>query len=215
MHFSPLSLPLSGGNGGSKTSETTSNPNSIDTMKLKKLIPWNWFKHEDEMSEQPLSLDRGFGARDARSSSSPSTEIDRLIGGFFNNNSWPSWPNLGSALQRLRSGDGLLKPTMDISESRDRYTLTVEFPGVEKDDVTIQVEDGRLVISGEKRHESEEEGDDFHRIERSYGMFRRVLDLPPDTDAARIDAKFKNGVLTLKLPKDPTKRRSARVIEVS
>ena len=95
----------------------------------------------------------------------------------------------------------LLRPSVDIAESKKAYRISVEVPGIDPEQIDLQVEGGTLVLSGEKRQESEDEDEGFHRIERSYGQFRRVLTLPEDADAEGIKADFKNGVLKIKVPR--------------
>jgi len=92
-------------------------------------------------------------------------------------------------------------PALDISERKDAYLVTVELPGVEADDLEITMEDGLLTIQGERQftHDSSEE--QFHRIERRYGAFRRSITLPAQVQAEQIEASFDNGVLQIVVPK--------------
>jgi HSP20 family protein len=102
-----------------------------------------------------------------------------------------------------RAGNGTrsLQPAMDIAETEQGYTLTVELPGLQKKDVKITVEDGVLTLSGEKRRETEQDEKNYHRVERVYGAFSRSVSLPVGVDAGKADARFENGVLTIDLPK--------------
>lgn len=103
-------------------------------------------------------------------------------------------------------------PAVDIDENEAKYTVTVEIPGGKKEDVQVEVEEGVLTIRGEKRSEREEKKDQRRWIERSYGSFARSFTLPPNADAERIDAAFKDGVLTLSIPKtEAAKPRSIAV----
>ncbi len=92
-------------------------------------------------------------------------------------------------------------PAVDISESADSYEVTAELPGLSKDDVKISYEGGVVSIRGEKKQEKEDKSKNYHRIERSYGAFERSFRLPTHVDVNKIEAKFKDGVLTLHLPK--------------
>jgi HSP20 family protein len=92
-------------------------------------------------------------------------------------------------------------PALDISERKDAYLVTVELPGVEPDDLQITLEDGLLTIQGERlfAHDSSEQ--QFHRVERRYGAFRRSITLPAQVQAEQIEATVDNGVLQIMVPK--------------
>jgi HSP20 family protein len=92
-------------------------------------------------------------------------------------------------------------PALDIAERKDAYLVTVELPGVEADDLEITMEDGLLTIQGERpfAHDSSEQ--QFHRVERRYGAFRRSITLPAQVQAEQIEASFENGVLQIVVPK--------------
>jgi HSP20 family protein len=92
-------------------------------------------------------------------------------------------------------------PALDISERKDAYLVTVELPGVEADDLEITMEDGLLTIQGERQFTSESSEQQFHRIERRYGAFRRSITLPAQVQAEQIEASFENGVLQIVVPK--------------
>jgi len=92
-------------------------------------------------------------------------------------------------------------PSLDISENDEAITVSAELPGVDPNDIEITVSQRRLTIKGEKKFENEEQKDDYHRIERSYGNFQRVVTLTSDVDEEKISATCKGGVLTLILPK--------------
>jgi HSP20 family protein len=92
-------------------------------------------------------------------------------------------------------------PALDISERKDAYLVTVELPGVEADDLEITMEDGLLTIQGERQFTSESSEQQFHRIERRYGAFRRSITLPAQVQAEQIEASFDNGVLQIVVPK--------------
>ena len=92
-------------------------------------------------------------------------------------------------------------PRMNAAETDASFEVTVELPGLKPEDVTVELEDGQLSISGEIEHETKTEGKSFHRLERRSGKFRRILAVPETVDAEQIDADFENGVLTVLLPK--------------
>ena len=92
-------------------------------------------------------------------------------------------------------------PKVDIFEEERAITLSVELPGMVKDNVTVNVEDGILTLSGERKLENEEKQDGYTRIERSYGSFERTFSLPKTVDQDNITANMESGVLKVSLPK--------------
>lgn len=114
--------------------------------------------------------------------------FDRMMDDFF------------SMDTRLAEPVTSLVPLMNIEELKDEYRITLEVPGMEKDDLDIQIKDDVLTISGEKKEDIKEEGTLFRR-ERWFGKFTRSVTLPNDVNVDKIEAEYKNGVLTLHLPK--------------
>ena len=94
-------------------------------------------------------------------------------------------------------------PAVDVRENDEGFVVTTELPGLTSDQVEVNVENGVLAISGEKKDEREEngEGDSAHLVERRYGKFQRHFSLPRSVDSAKVDANFENGILTVSLPK--------------
>jgi HSP20 family protein len=92
-------------------------------------------------------------------------------------------------------------PALDIAERNDAYVVTVEVPGVKPEQLEITLEDGVLTISGERRFEEETKEAQYHRVERSYGAFRRSITLPTRVMSDAIDASFEDGLLTVVVPK--------------
>ena len=103
-------------------------------------------------------------------------------------------------------------PPMDIAERDDAYAITVELPGTNKDDVTVEVHEGVLTIRGEKRSEREEKNEQRHYVERTYGSFSRSFRLPANADEGRVNAAFKDGVLTIEIAK--TEEAKPKVVSV-
>jgi HSP20 family protein len=137
---------------------------------------------------------------------------------------WPSpfehWPFSGRL--RRTSGDafpwpwagpgGRVLPALDIRENNQHYAVTVELPGVRKEDVQVELENGTLTIRGEKTSEREEKKEQCRYTERSYGSFSRSFSLPSDADADRLEASFKDGVLSLTIPRtEQTKPRAIAI----
>ena len=106
-------------------------------------------------------------------------------------------------------------PALDVTEEKDRYVVKAELPGLTAKDVNVTVENGMLTIRGEKKQESEEKGKNFHRIERRYGSFQRVLALPTTVDAAKTEAAYKDGVLTVRLTKHEAAKPKAIEVKVT
>jgi HSP20 family protein len=102
---------------------------------------------------------------------------------------------------RMGEDDGMLMPPVDVTEKEDKFTVSVELPGLKKDDIKLSLRNNVLTISGLKKRESESKDDRFHRIERSFGTFCRTINLASSVDASKIDADFKDGILTVNLPK--------------
>src|SRR5204862_5772928 len=100
-------------------------------------------------------------------------------------------------------------PAMDLVETDDHLVLRSDLPGLSKDDVNIEVKDGVLTVSGERKAEHEEKAGGFYRVERAFGGFSRSLSLPQDVDANSIAAEFTDGVLEIRIPK-PEERKPHR-----
>ena len=101
-------------------------------------------------------------------------------------------------------------PAMDLVESEEHLVLRADLPGIQEEDVEIEIKDGVLTISGERKAEHEEKGEGFHRVERAFGRFSRSLTLPDGVDADAVAASFDNGVLEVKVPK-PEETKPTRV----
>ncbi len=116
-----------------------------------------------------------------------------------------------------RSGISALlraRPGVDIAEGPKSYRIRVDLPGVEHDDVSVTVDDGTLVISAQRREDEEQEEQGYHWVESTYGAMQRILALPDDADPDSIRARFRNGVLDLRIGKHPERVRSGRAIEI-
>ena len=92
-------------------------------------------------------------------------------------------------------------PATDLQETKDDVVVSVELPGMKKDEIKVTVQDNILTIRGEKKQEKEEKDTNYHRIERSYGFFTRSFSLPTTVKADQIKAAYDNGVLRVELPK--------------
>ena len=117
-------------------------------------------------------------------------EVNRLFNNFFDRD-----------LFETSYRHSVWEPAVDISETQEDFQVNADLPGLTKDDVKISYEDGVITIKGEKRQEKEEKEKNYHRVERRYGAFERSFRLPARVEANKIEAKFKDGVLSLRLPK--------------
>src|SRR5213592_2848822 len=105
-------------------------------------------------------------------------------------------------------------PEVDISEDDRGYLLKADLPEMKKDDVRVTVEDGILSVSGERKSEKEDQKKKFHRVERSFGNFRRSFTLPEDADSTKVTAEFRDGVLKVHLPTTTKARSKALDVKV-
>ena len=105
-------------------------------------------------------------------------------------------------------------PRADAAVSADGYEITMELPGVEPGNVEIAIQDNMLVVTGEKRFEREEEGKSYFFSEREYGLFQRAFRIPPDAEPEAIDASFRQGVLTVRMPKARAVAGPARKVAI-
>jgi len=143
-------------------------------------------------------------------------EMDRLFDGFFSRSVVPggrrdlwNWEPF-----RAFGGDGRFAAPIDLKESDKEYTVEAELPGMSEKDIELELHDGMLTLKGEKRSERDEKKDDYHVTERSFGSVRRTIRVPDGVDEDRISANFKNGVLTVTLPKSKEAQKKARKIAV-
>ena len=103
-------------------------------------------------------------------------------------------------------------PSVDIQENENELVLTADVPGVTLENIDISIEDGALTLSGERKFSNDENKGGYHRLERSYGMFKRVFTLPESVDAEKVTASYEAGVLKVTLPKkEAAKPRTIKV----
>jgi HSP20 family protein len=97
--------------------------------------------------------------------------------------------------------EGLWQPAVDIYETADSIVIKAELPDVDQKDIEVRIEDGTLILKGERKHEDEVKKENYHRIERYFGSFQRSFSLPTTVDQDRVAASCEKGVLTITLPK--------------
>src|SRR5437667_10170858 len=129
-----------------------------------------------------------------------------LLGGFPNRMGSGEIPSLAVADW---------SPEVDISEDDQGYLLKADLPEMKKDDVRVTVEDGILNVSGERKCQKEDQKKKFHRIERSFGTYRRSFTMPDDADSTKVTAEFRDGVLQVHLPTTTTPKSKAIQVKVA
>lgn len=125
--------------------------------------------------------------------------------------------DFGRGLPAWRSDErmpDMLSLKLNVAETDKALEVTADLPGVEAKDIDVQLRDGILSIRGEKKFEKEDEGKDFHLVERSYGSFERAFQVPADVQPDRVEASFDKGVLKITLPKAPEAKAKVQKIEV-
>jgi HSP20 family protein len=151
------------------------------------LIPWRRRERETAPATSPWLFRR---------------EFDDLIERFFGEEPLARHGVFGRAFS----------PVVDITENDNDIIVRAEIPGMEQKDLDVNLAGDVLTIKGEKKAEHEEKGENFHRIERSYGSFSRTFALPCEVQEDKVEASYKNGILSLKLPKSETcKKESVKI----
>jgi HSP20 family protein len=125
------------------------------------------------------------------------SEVNRVFDAFFGGS--------GNATRARR-----WVPAMDLLETDDHLVLRADLPGMKRDDVEIEIKDGALTVSGERKAEHEENAEGYYRVERAYGRFSRSLTLPDGIEPNAVEANFADGVLEVRIPK-PAERKPHRV----
>jgi HSP20 family protein len=130
-------------------------------------------------------------------------EMDRLFDSFFDRES------------RLPGVSGDWTPRFDLVELKDSIVIKADLPGMDEKDVSVSLSGDNLVIKGERKAEKEEKDKQYHRIERSYGAFHRIIPLPVTVEAGNIKAEYNKGVLEVHLPKKPEAKSREIPITIS
>ena len=156
-------------------------------MPLTDLIPWK--------REKSIPVKQSSGRELEHPLNTFQRDVNRLFDEFFNREF-----NL-TPFEGFGFGETSFSPKLDMKEDAKSVTLSAELPGLNEEDVEITLLDTYLTISGEKKTESETQDTNYYRIERSYGKFQRAVNLPCEVVGDQADASFKNGILTITLPK--------------
>src|SRR5213079_3328676 len=156
----------------------------FNSINMNTLITWNQLREIEEATQN---------------------RFNRFLGGF------PNRMGIGET-HSLSVADW--SPEVDISQDDHEYLLKADLPEIKKDDLRVTVEDGILCVSGERKSEKEDQKRKFHRVERSYGSFRRSFTLPEDTDSKKVTAEFRDGVLKVHLPTTAIAKTKALRVKV-
>ena len=135
-------------------------------------------------------------------------DMERMMEDFFGRRWRPWWPGRWFGTE----GPELTAPALDLYEEKDDIVVKAELPGIDKDNIEVNLTDHQLTIKGEKKKEEGTKEENFYRAERSYGAFLRTLELPKDVHPDKVKATFKNGVLEVRLPK--TEAAKAKEVKV-
>ena len=184
-------------------------------MNRSQLNPWNWFKHEDAGHQAPTSA-----ANEDKTSSETThpmvrlqREIDRLFDSTFRDFNLPSinsrWPK-----------DGLFNITgfqakLNVASDDKAYHISLEAAGLTEKDINLEINKGVLAIRGEKKAESETNDKHYYRMERSFGSFQRLLNLPEDCNQEEIKASMKNGLLEITIPRKALPPSESKRIDIN
>jgi HSP20 family protein len=136
------------------------------------------------------------------------SEFDR----FFNEPGW--WPALHRPSFRFLGGEDGWNPQVDVFQKENRLVTKIDLPGLKKEDVKVEVTDGHLAISGERRREQEEKEKEFYRCEREYGSFYRVVPLPESIKLEDVNATFTDGVLEVSVPLPAKTQPAVKRVEI-
>ncbi len=190
-------------------------------MDLKKLNPWNWFKHEELEKEKreivPVKRDDYTLSQPplVNNISQLHREIDRLFEDTFGSFGLPS-ASRSPLWNQMLSNDFMpaFKANVDVASDDKQYTITLEAPGLEQKDLSIELKDQTLIIKGNKQQEQEEVDKHYYRIERRYGAFERMLAVPDDADINSINAMMDKGLLTIIIARKEHIESKVKTVEI-
>jgi HSP20 family protein len=132
--------------------------------------------------------------------------MDRIFGQMIS----PFQGNLASRMDTLTP----IVPTMDVSETDKEVLMEIDLPGFKQDEISVEAQDRQIRVRGETKHavgNGQEENRQYHRRERRYGFFEQIFTLPQNVEEERVSAEFKDGVLSLRLPKNEQASRGRRI----
>jgi len=162
-------------------------------MSIRDIVPWRKRERAGELARRDMFEDTFMGLQQ---------EMNRLFDSFFS--------DFGTGLARPAEMSWL--PQLDVKETDETVEVTAELPGLDEKDLEVTLDDGSLILKGEKKAEKEEKVKGYHRVERTFGSFYRRVPIPTEVDEDKIEARFEKGVLNIKLPK--TKAAKAKTVPV-
>ncbi len=164
-------------------------------MMLKDLLPTKWFSSEKKVPVQQETADPVYTLQ---------RNMDRVFDDFFHNFGMTRFGEFGAPFQ----------PRVDVEEADDKYTVSAELPGLSENEVEVNLTKNVLTLRGEKKHEHEQKTGNYYYTERSYGTFYREIPFDVEVEADQVAATFKNGVLTVTLPKSAKAHQARKRIAV-
>ena len=183
-------------------------------MKFKSLNPWNWVEHEQTSTKKNGEEKNTNLVNQEPLSSYPimrlHQDIDRLFNEAFQSFNMPSM----FSHSLFNDSMELFKPSINIEAVENNYTITLEVPGVDENQVELDIANDTLIIKGEKSDTQKKDDKEYHHIERSYGNFERVLSLPEDADQKNVEANFKDGILSITLKRKQVSKAEVRHINI-
>jgi HSP20 family protein len=162
---------------------------NLIAMSAQRLIYLHAVEHENELKMEVVDMTLVKFKPMRANCCTPGT-VDQLVNSFFNER----WPGYGQEFSGWA-------PEVDVEETTDAIIIRADLPGMDKSDINISVENRELTIRGERKNEVDEAKSNFHRVERTYGSFRRTFSLPANVQADKVDATYKDGVLEVSVPK--------------
>ncbi|HSF59566.1 MAG TPA: Hsp20/alpha crystallin family protein [Candidatus Binatia bacterium] len=135
-------------------------------------------------------------------------DMERMMEDFFGRRARPWWPERWFRTEEME----VTAPAVDLYEEKDDIVVKAELPGIDKNNIEVNLTDHMLTIKGEKKKEEEVKEENYYRSERSYGAFIRTLELPKDVHSDKVKASFKDGILEVRLPK--TEEAKAKEVKV-
>jgi HSP20 family protein len=161
---------------------------------------------------QPVAHHEGWEANPFRMLERFASEMDSIFDDFGLGRSWfGPWRSGRSLAARGQSGMGMWAPEIEVSQHDNELVVRADLPGMKKDDVSVDVTDSDITISGERRQEQQSERGGVYRSERSYGRFYRSIPLPDGVMADQAKATFKDGVLEIRMPALESSARGRRL----
>jgi len=131
-------------------------------------------------------------------------DFDNLFDNFFNDFSL-GFPENGNLVETA------FRPKINVSETDKEYQIDADLPGVKKEDINVEYVDNTLTIRAERKEENEEKNKNYHKLESFFGTFSRSIKLPRSVDYDKVEAKYDNGILKIKLPKSEKERNKNKI----